>query len=91
MVLQKISVIISLLLIFQNQNSSYDLRNSGPVSELYCKNSFNGLRWYTVMIINCWARLQRLLLLITQMERGQYLPRVIMLFGPEYCDISYGF
>lgn len=43
MVLQKISVIISLLLIFQNQNSSYDLRNSGPVSELHCKNSFNGL------------------------------------------------
>jgi len=39
------------------------------------------------MIINCPARLQRLLLLDTEEERGQYLPGVIMLFGLQYCDI----
>lgn len=43
MMLEKISIIITLLLNFQNQNMFCDPRSSGPVPELHCKNSFNNL------------------------------------------------
>lgn len=80
-------IIISMLLIFQDQNICYSVRNCSVISELHWKNTFHVLDSTAVMIINCWIRLQRLLLLITQEKRSEYLPGVNTLFGPEHCDI----
>lgn len=48
---QKISIIISLLWILQNQNICYKLQNCGLVSDLHCKNSFRALDDTAVMVI----------------------------------------
>lgn len=60
-------------------------KNSGPVSEQHCKNSFKGLD--DTQTWSLTVELQRLLLLVTQEERGQYLPGVTVLFDLEYCEI----